>query len=390
MKKERILISVLLIVSCVMFSCSNKVQDEFLSLIESNKSQNEIVSLVKDFEINHPKHFESKLYLAEYFISIDDVGSAFEYLKRAEITKKNAVKNNRDVNFSRMYGNLAIIHLSNGELEIAEEYVTKAIKYDKKQNLGYEYILGHIYVLKEDNQNALEIFNDIYSRQPNIATSSDLQTFMYLLADSENYEKCIEILNVYFETGKWFMGLGSFSSTVFEKAGMLQEAILCAFLEYEYYSSMTEPDDEKYLENLSKVEEMCINNGSIDVVSPIISLIKNLYTKNETLSDSFSSNFISKYLVLKNKINEKNISIEEFAVLLSLETYFQAFPSYYWAIWEGVKIVDNAHKKDYVPVLKKIIALSPSSVLATKARNEVKFLLDGSNPDNTDLDYLLF
>ena len=57
---------------------------------------------------------------------------------------------------------------------------------------------------------------------------------------------------------------------------------------------------------------------------------------------------------------------------------------------DPVKIVDNAHKKDYVPVLKKIIALSPSSVLATKARNEVKFLLDGSNPDNTDLDYLLF
>ena len=93
MKKEKNLISMLLILSCVVFSCSNKVQDEFLSLIESNKSQNEIVSLVKDFEINHPKHFESKLYLAEYFISIDDVGSAFEYLKRAEITKKNAVKN---------------------------------------------------------------------------------------------------------------------------------------------------------------------------------------------------------------------------------------------------------------------------------------------------------
>ena len=92
MKKEKNLISMLLILSCVVFSCSNKVQDEFLSLIESNKSQNEIVSLVKDFEINHPKHFESKLYLAEYFISIDDVGSAFEYLKRAEITKKKCCK----------------------------------------------------------------------------------------------------------------------------------------------------------------------------------------------------------------------------------------------------------------------------------------------------------
>ena len=50
--------------------------------------------------------------------------------------------------------------LSNGELEIAEEYVTKAIKYDKKQNLGYEYILGHIYVLKEDNQIVVKYVTD--------------------------------------------------------------------------------------------------------------------------------------------------------------------------------------------------------------------------------------
>ena len=387
----KIFFKLLLSFSFILFlSCTINDQKEFLLIVESNSNKSEIVTQVKEFEINHPNHFESKLFLAEYYISIGDVDSAFDYLKRAEVVKKKASKENKDINYSRLYGYLATIYVSRGEISIAEDYVNKAINYDEKHISGYEYLLGHIYVLKENKDKALTIFNDIYSKRPDIATASDLQTYMYLLAEAEDYQKCIEVINVYFGTGQWFAGLGTFSSSIFEKAGMLQESLLCAFLEYEYYSSMTTSNNEKYLENIGNVEKLCRENGTIDTVLPVLALIKNLYTVNEILSDEVHGNFITKYLILRNKINEKKIKEEELGILLSLESYFRAFPSYYWAIWESIKIIDDSQSKNYISVLKKVIALSPSSDLSVKAREEIKKIFGFSNSENIDLDLLLF
>lgn len=387
----KVFFKLLLSFSFVLFlSCTINDQKEFLLIFECNSNKSELVTQVKEFEINHPDHFESKLFLAEYYISIGDVDSAFDYLKRAEIVNKKASRDYRDFNYSRLYGYLASVYVNRGEVSIAEDYVNKAICYDKNQISGFEYLLGHIYVLKGEKDKALTIFNDIYSKRPDIATASDLQTYMYLLAEAEDYQRCIEVINVYFGTGQWFGGLGSFSSSVFEKAGMLQESLLCAFLEYEYYSSMTTPNNEKYLENIANVEKLCRENGTIDTVLPVLSLIKNLYTGNEILSDEVHENFITKYLILRNKINAKKINEEELGVLLSLESYFRVFPSYYWSVWESIKIIDGTQSKNYISVLKKVIALNPSSDLSVKARGEIKDIFGLSNSESTDLDLLLF
>ena len=191
-------------------------------------------------------------------------------------------------------------------------------------------------------------------------------------------------------TGQWFPGLGSFSSNVFEKSGMLQESLLCAFLEYEYNSSMTASDDERFLKNIDSVEQLCKENGTYEEVSPVLYLIRNLYRTNEDIELKIHDNFISKYLIIRNRINDKTVTENDFQVLLSLEPYLRSFPIYYWTVWECVKVIDPAHLKNFVNVLKKTIALSPKSKLADTARNEIKKVFGVSTNEKIDLDLLLF
>ncbi len=376
--------------SLVLFSCKNQVQEEFNSITNSKKSGVEIVRLVKEFEIKHPKHFESKLFLAEYFISINDIDNAYDYLKRAEVVKKYVDKKQKDSYFTKMYGYLATIELSKKKYDAAEIYIKNAINYDKQHTQGYEYMLGHLQVIKENNEQALKLFDDIYSKQPELATVNDLQTYMYLLAEAERYDDCITIINKYMPTGQWFAGLGSFASTVFEKNGMLQESLLCAFLEYEYNSSMTVPEDEKFLKNMDSVEQLCKENGTSEIVMPVLFLIRNLYINNENITLEVRDNFISEYLILRNKINSKAVTENDFKIFLSLEPYFRNFPIYYWSVWQCVKVIDSNQLPNFVAVLKKVIALSPTSALADTARNEIKDVFGVISNEKIDLDLLLF
>lgn len=377
-------------ISLVFFSCKNQAQEEFNSIANSRKSGVEIVKLVKEFEIKHPRHFESKLLLAEYFISVNDVDNAYDYLKRAEVVKKYADKKQKDSYLTKMYGQLATIEFSKKEYDVAEVYIKNAIKYDKQHTQGYEYMLGHLQVIKKNSVQALKLFDDIYSNQPELATANDLQTYMYLLAEAERYDDCITIINKYMPTGQWFAGLGSFASTVFEKNGMLQESLLCAFLEYEYNSSMTVTEDEKFLKNMDSVEQLCKENGTSEIVMPVLFLIRNLYTSNENYTLEIHDNFISEYLILRNKINSKTVTENDFQILLSLEPYFRNFPIYYWSVWQCVKIIDSNQLLNFVTVLKKTIALSPSSALADIARNEIKDVFGVTSNEKIDLDLLLF
>lgn len=380
-----------IIFMCLGFvSCKNQVQKEFNSIMNTKKSDIEKLKQIKEFEIKNPKHFESKLLLAEYYISVNDLDNAYDYLKRAEVVKNYADKEQKNSNLAKMYGYLASIVFSKKEYDSAEEYVKKAISYDKEHSYAYEYMLGHLHVIKENNEQALKLFDDIYAKQPELASASDLQTYMYLLAEFERYEECTLIINKYMETGQWFSGLGSFASTVFEKNRMFQESLLCAFLEYEYNSSMTFPEDEKFLQNIDSVEQLCKENGTIEEVISVLLLIRNLYTNNENFTTNIHDNFISKYLIIRNKINNKSVTENDFQVFLSLEPYFRNFPIYYWSVWECVKSIDSNQLKNFISVLKKTIALSPKSALADTARNEIKEIFGVSNSENVDLDLLLF
>ena len=149
MKKDKLLQAVILLISInVATSCS--VNKKYNDLLQTSKSETELLSNLKDFEINNPKHFESKVLLADYYLENNEPETALEYLKRAEAVKKHANRENRNENYSKLYAKQALIYFDAKDFDLAEQKCLEAIKYDKNKRFGYEYLLAHIYTLSID------------------------------------------------------------------------------------------------------------------------------------------------------------------------------------------------------------------------------------------------
>ena len=272
----------------------------------------------------------------------------------------------------------------------ALKYINLAIKSNKKEGEKLNYLRGHIYLAQENKTESLKYFDLAYNTYPQSATQTDLQAYMYLLADSDQIENCIKILDFYLQTGKWFLGLGTFASTAYEKLDMLQESILFAFLEYEYVSSFQDVDNTKFIENLNNTENLLKQNNKYEIASPALTLIKSLFDSDSVPKGKIVDNFISNYCLVKYNLQNNILTEQDFSVLLSLEKYFKSFPSYYWTVWNVVKNLDESQLKNYLVILKKIIALNPSGVFAQKARVEIETLFDLKIEDINSLDSLIF
>lgn len=371
--------------------CNLNMQKKYNALISSTPSDiNEIVKDITEFEIENPNHFESKIFLAEYYFACADYDNAENYLKRAELVKKHASRASKNESYAELYTFKARIDFLKKNYESAILNANNAAKYDKLNTYGLDYLIGHCYVATEKEDEAIKYFDIAYKKDPARASENDMRAYMYLLNDTDRIEECKVIMNNFLATGKWFYGLGAFCSNVYEKSGDVQESLFYAFMDYEYISSIFKPDDVKFVENLMNVKAVLEANGQFEKAEPAYNLILGLYTNVSNYSGNITSCFISDYLIIRHKIMAKEVSEVDLNVLLGMEKYFSSFPVYYWSIWETVCLLDESSSKNFLPVLKKVIALSPSSVYSDKARKEISRVFDVKVDTNTDLDLLLF
>lgn len=369
MKKCYALLSILII----LFSgCTFKTQKEYEQLMNTAQSDvSEVIKSVTEFEISNPNHFESKLFLAEYYLAAGDLVNAENYLKRAETVKKHVARASKKENLTKFYAYFARTEFMKQDYDSAISYANEALKLDKSDLYSMSYLIGHCYVASGNEEEAIKYFDSEYKRNPQTATSNDLQAYMYLLNGADRIDECKAIIAEYITKGKWFYGLGTFCSGVYEKAGDVQNSLLYAFMDYEYYSSMYQGDDVKFVENLKNVEAALKASGQYETAEPAFKLIYGLYTNPGSYFGTVTPNFISDYLIVRNKIKTNDVTQVDFNVLLGLEPCLASFPVYYWSVWECVKQLDEAQLKNYLPVLEKVIALSPSSPYSDLARNEI-------------------
>lgn len=377
------------LLSAFFYSCNDSSNKNFNNIISQSSSSN-VVNDVISFELEHPNHFESKLFLAEYFFNIQDYNKSYEYIKRADSVKANANGKDKSKNICKLYSYLAIFSFNNKQYEESLKYINLAIKSNNKEGEKLNYLRGHIYLAQENKTESLKYFDLAYNTYPQSATQTDLQAYMYLFADSDQIENCIKILDFYLQTGKWFLGLGTFASSAYEKLDMLQESILFAFLEYEYVSSFQDVDNTKFIENLNNTENLLKQNNKYEIASPALTLVKSLFDSDSVPKGKIVDNFISNYCLVKYNLQNNILTEQDFSVLLSLEKYFKSFPSYYWTVWNVVKNLDESQLKNYLVILKKIIALNPNGVFAQKARVEIETLFDLKIEDINSLDSLIF
>ncbi len=376
MKKYYISILVFTLLS---FTACNKNQ-VFSQTQTTNMTGSELLSQLIKYEKEHTEDFCSKIDLANYFITIGDYSTSDDYLTRAEsiINKCPSGKKGKEYK-TLLYGMKAHILLYQGNPEEALKYADLAIEQDKKKNIHYNYIKGHIYISQNNNSKALEIFDETYQKVPDQLLAEDERAYMYLLADANRIEEAKTILEKYFENGTYFYGLGIFASSIYEELKDFNKSLLSAFLDYEYNSCFSDFDEQSFFSNLDKIVSTYSSAQDLFSIQQTVQFLKSIYDKS-IIIDYESDFFVADYIKYIKKIQNNTFSSFDVDGFLKLENNYSSFPSYYWNAWNGFINVDPTQKSTYTPLLNKIILLG-SNRYSTAARSELGKLAGLSEED---------
>jgi tetratricopeptide (TPR) repeat protein len=361
-----VLLAVFMLASC-MHSPGSSTNQEYKKLQDSDKTGRELFYLLTNFERTHPEHFSSKVDLGGYYLLTGDYDKAKDYFLRAEAILENAPHTSGgQENIGIMYASLGRIALSEREYEKALSYAEKAISF----NSQFLLLKAHILAAQGNDQESLRLFDTLYTNNPELFDGEAIRAYMYLLAKAKRFSECGIMIDLYFENGPFFSSLGLFSSTVFETEKQYKKSIFLVFLDYEYYSSYTQTDDDDFQNKLTILENRAASQFNSPEALEAIQLIRSLYNNAIPLSISTGpSFFVEQYILFRCKINRHTITNSDFNQLLLLEHYFSRFPIYYWSVWQAVEQLTPERKSDFVPVLEKIISLNRSGPYAGLSRD---------------------
>lgn len=346
------------------FGCTGKKSDEYTAIKNSGLTGEALYEKLIAFDKNHPDTFESKLDLASYYFISGSRGDAWKYALKAEgllASVKSGVPEKRALLFAL----LSALYAADEDADKARDYAKKAYEVPGS-GAEYGYLYAKMQLLHGAENEALALFEKTYSLYPKRIAPEEMRSYMYLLADAGEFQKCADLLEPYFETGFFFPGLGVFASAVYEELGDTEKALLYAFLDYEYAAD-GKSSAHAFSANLKSVEALLPSGGT----SEALESIKSLFDVQLEAKAPSSPFFVSDYIYSKAKLLRNDFSPADFSALLQIEKYFSQFPSYYWTVWEAVRALEPERLNDWLRVLEKTIALAPSSSYASLARESL-------------------
>ncbi len=355
MKKN---ISFLLVILVLFAGCSSKNMKNYKRIKQSSSNIADLYQDIYSFDLDNPDFYESKLDLARYYLLTGNYSEAWAFLLRAEAIAAKFPEQMTKENEAAMYACHASLLLMNNQVESAFEYVKKACDVPKYGKI-YGYLAGRVLTTLDRKQEALGYFEKTYKEYPNLITGEEIRSYMYLLADSKNYKKVLELLELYFEKGSYFSGLGMFASGIYEKNGLMRESIFTAFLDYEYQSCFGNADDKKFVQNLNDLRSKLISESNNESVVHAIDYMLSLYVDSDVSKPDMDF-FPVKYIELKKIAKNKPWSNKEFNEYLTLEKYFKNFPCYYWILWEMLPKINSGDLVNWKSILEKTILLGNS------------------------------
>jgi tetratricopeptide (TPR) repeat protein len=376
------LLGMFLFISC---SATNGYKD-YKKIKTSSLTGVGLLNELSVFEIKNTGNFESKVDLGTYYLSVGDYGSAAQYLSRAESVRKNAHRGKeRPKYFASLYGALAYLFLHDGDFDKALSYAEKAVKTGKDSGSQYVLLKARILASQNKSSDALAIFDKAYVSKQEM-NLDEQRSYMALLANAGRYDEASVLLIKFFQQGGYYPGFGLFASTVSEKVGKADLAILYAFLDYEYHRDGNTIDDSAFLERLDIVAKKAPAGDEGVAMREAILAVKSRFDKKVNYSSlSQKANFVYEYIFCLNSIRDGNLSDKDFTRYLALEKMFCSFPSYYWGVWQVVSGLSNNVELQYSPVLMRIIALSPEGVYGIQARIAIGEGIGLSNSDSAKL-----
>lgn len=372
------------IISLFVFSCNNTNDNAaYKEMLQKNLSGEELLIQLTKFETEHSNHFESKVDLASFYALIGNYSKAYEYCVRAESVIKNAPKNKDGKKaICILNGTRAKVDYYRGDFDSAMEFCNTALK-DKVNGKVFANLKGQILVSMNKLDEALEVFDTAYTENPDDATSEDLKSYMYLLATHDRLDKAKLILERYFETGNYFSEFGAFASSVYEKTNHFDLSLLSTFYDYLFYSNFIPDAEKKYFSNLDTLRETLKKSGQLLSYEESINFIESYFTLDEKVNLN-SDFFISQFISIHKRIENKTVTQNDLQTLLKMEKHFSLFPCFYWNVYKALMIVLPS-AQDVPAVLEKVISLDNGNIFMELARTELGKYIGLSEKDSRHL-----
>lgn len=405
--------------SCSQVTGKQQPQDEILkeeyeAVYTSAASAEALVVALVGFEAEHPKHFQSKLDLAQLYFAEGEYVLSYQYLQRAltlvEGNDFSPASSKIDAaSMELLHRLLGYLCLFRGDLLHAEEYGRMALSYAENVAEGEsgdefcvpgQYLMGQVLYSSAESedfsqsdrlQEALNYFDRAYSTMPTMIAAPHLLGYGKLLVQANRVQEAESLVEEYLSLGNWNLDTASIAKTIYEAGGNQEKAAICEFLAYEYlvggiseeaaqswgseYEVLSESAGKKWLSEYEALVESCTE------------------AENQMESGDF---FGKRFCEIANKMAQGRETKSDLDGLLEIESYFVNFPSYYWLLWQlSTEVLDQEATETFIPALKKCISLNSSGIYAKLARHEIKKLLgnrDFAQSETKDslLDSILF
>ena len=408
---KKIIYLLLTVFSLSVVSCSTasketeRVQEEFVSLLKSDLSSAELIKALTEFETNNVNHFESKLVLGEYYFSTQNYLASWQYLQKALpfVQKLNTLKDkDKADDYALLYRMLGTLCYLTNDFNQALEYCKKSLDAITKGSdpAGLSrgqvlYLTGHIFFENQNYEDARKYFDMAFTEFSDLAKFFDYTEYIELLVKNGEEEKAASHVETLLEKNWWALGAAGYAGNFYLNNNDYGKALPLYFIQYEtdmaYVQSENLPSFTEYLRTImgeSSVSE--IKTKEHDLLNLLSFLSGSEREFQGNWENCLRNSFVNDYCLGRYMVEVGTISSAQFEQLISLEKYFLNYQPYYLSLWKAAKTLFSKDDRlaDFIPALKKAILLGSDNSYGQEALRELQ-LFTGTDLDPETLKILL-
>lgn len=377
-----VMISIFLVLLFLSGCNKHSVTVEYESLKKDGMSPKNLYEKIYDFEIMNPEHLEAKIDLASMNVLMKNYDRAKEYLERCKPLIDKSRNENAKCDY---YGLSSAISFYERNYEKAREYLSKIG--DSSHGKKFIFLKGHVFLNLGEYEKALKCFDEGFRDFKKRANNDDYVAYMSLLIETERFRDCLPVLNQYFLEGKYFYGFGRMASLVYEKNEMYFNAIISAYLDYDYANDFKIGEKNNLLKKITELKVRFASEKYEREINEAAQCIESILLEKKffpEVDDNFPG---TRYLKLKHNVLVGHKCTGNEGEFNGLK-FFSEIPSYIYmlsdcsenkiSVYE--KLLDFGEKCVYSEYarenLSQLMGIEKNDSKKLLVHNEINFLLN--------------
>ena len=359
-------------------SCAPRTAElpsDYAALVRNAQGRARLLGLL-ELDQAHPGSLALKVDLGAAFLALGDLEQARIYLGAG---KRLAARSKDGQLVALLHAGLAELAWQTGDYDQAARCCETALSLGPEDPAGARFTRARSLAALGETTRALEDFALGWDRQRATMRAEDYIVYARLLAQGGSERRALEVLaerKARFPHGE---GISLEESALYERLGLLEESVLCAYeeLEYQLYAGGTSVTS--ILEGLSALERR-LGALSPEAGRPARRIAAGLshHARGqwahaaEELSNvgAVSALPFGRYILLSARLESGRATGSDFQSYLSLEGLYRDLAGYYYHLWRGLKASGSAAGPP-IEILEKCILLAPRTRAAAESRREL-------------------